>query len=161
MGTITIMGENTTWTNGVLVVMFNNHDNPIQSFDASSIQVKSDTELTCEVNIPVDQLIGDYDVSVDGTAMMNGFKVDVASGIGDDILASSVQVYPNPATSYVMVEVPESSQISLVDMTGRQIYTKSNSGQKESMDVSALESGIYFIQILHDGNTATKRLLVK
>lgn len=159
--TITIMGENTTWNSGVFAVMFKNHNDPIISIAATDIQIKSDTELSCSISIPVGQLLGAYDVSVDGTALPNGFTVDVASGIGDDILASSVVVYPNPASNNVTVEVPESSQISLIDMNGRQISTKSNSGQKESFDVSSLESGIYFIQILHEGNTATKRLLVK
>lgn len=159
--TITIMGENTTWNSGVFAVMFKNHNDPIISIAATDIQIKSDTELSCSLSIPVDQLLGAYDVSVDGTALPNGFTVDVASGIGDDILANSVVVYPNPATNNVTVEVPESSQLSLIDMNGRQIITKSNSGQKENFDVSSLESGIYFIQILHEGNTATKRLLVK
>lgn len=161
MGSITIMGENTTWNSGVFAVQFKNHDDPMVSFSGNNVQVKSDTELTCDVSIPIDLVLGAYDVSVDGITLPNGFTVDVASSIGNDQLASTVSVYPNPASNYVMVNVPESSQISLVDMNGRQIYTKSNSGQKESLDVSALESGIYFIQILHEGNSATKRLLVK
>jgi len=84
---------------------------------------------------------------------------DVVSGIGNEYLANTINVYPNPASEYVLLDLPEASQFSLIDIAGRQILSKTSVGQTERVDVSALESGIYFIQIIHDGNTATKRLL--
>ena len=104
-------------------------------------------------------MIGSYDVWVDDLSLEDAFMVDIASGIEDDILASRINIYPNPASEYVLLDLPEASQFSLIDITGRQILSRTSVGQTERVDVSALESGIYFIQIIHDGNTATKRLL--
>ena len=157
--TVTITGENTSWTDGVFIVIFKNHDDPSQSFSATNVDIKSDTELTGDISIPVDQLIGSYDVLVDGVTLEDGFMVDVASGIGDNYLANQINIYPNPATDYINVDLPESAQYTLIDLTGRQFLSKTNSGQTERIDVSGLESGIYFIQILHEGNAATRRIL--
>ncbi len=157
--TVTITGDNTSWQRAVPVVTFKYHDDNEIIIEGTNVEVKSETELTADLIIPLDQMIGSYDVWVDDLSLEDAFMVDIASGIEDDILASRINIYPNPASEYVLLDLPEASQFSLIDITGRQILSRTSATQIERVDVSALESGIYFIQIIHDGNTATKRLL--
>ena len=158
-GTIAIMGENTAWEDGVTTIMFKYHDDNLITFSASNIQVGSDNELTCDVSIPLDQMIGEYDVMVDALVLDMGFTVDVISGIGDDHLASLVNVFPNPARDIVNIDTPDGSEIRIVDMLGHELFRKQLASQNERLDVSGFESGIYFIQVIHEGNAATMRFM--
>lgn len=158
-GVVTIMGENTTWTQGVFAVTFINDSDPTDTFSATNVQIKSDNEINCDVMVAIDQEIGTYTVKVDAVSLEGGFTVDVASSIGDDLLAEGTRAYPNPATTYVNLDLPQGADIRVVDMLGHQIFTKQNTNRSEKIDVSELEQGIYFLQIMHEGNSATKRIV--
>lgn len=159
--TVTITGENTTWQSGVSTVTFKYHDDDQITFDGTNIDVKSDTELTADISITLDQMTGLYDVSVDALTLENGFTVDVVSSIGADHLANSINVYPNPGSEYTMIDLPEAAQIKIVDLAGRLLFSIDHTGRHEKIDVSTYEPGIYFIRISYEGNTVTKRLLKK
>lgn len=158
-GMLTIAGDNTTWSSGVFNVRFDSHSDPSQKFLATNIEVKSDTELTCDISIPSDQLIGTYDVYVDAVSLSEGFTVDVTSAIYENRLAGLVNVYPNPSSGYINVNLPEGSDIRVVDMMGHQMLVRNEVKSNERIDVSGLKDGIYFVQIIHEGESATKRFL--
>lgn len=158
-GMVTIMGENTTWAEGVATVSFRFSTNPLNSFSATNIQVVSDTELTCDISIPADQEIGLYGVKVDGVTLVEGFTVDIFSAVGDDLLADVIKAYPNPATDYVNLDLPQGAEIRIVDMLGHRMLSKQNTNRLERIDISGLEKGIYFLQVLHEGEAATMRIV--
>lgn len=58
------------------------------------------------------------------------------------------QIYPNPASSNIFVEVPigETFAIKLTDISGKIIY-ESNFTQKTSIDISGYRSGLYTIEL--------------
>ena len=158
-GTVTINGENTNWTGGVSSIMFKyDMDNTIM-FEATNIQVTNDTEVSCDISILPEQMIGEYDVMVDAVVLDKGFTVDVASGLGDDLLAGMVNVYPNPATNYVNINIPSESEIRVFDMLGHELLRNELTNYMERIDISGFDSGIYFVQVVHEGNSATKRFM--
>ncbi len=56
-----------------------------------------------------------------------------------------INVYPNPTSSILNIEVKDQTQISIINMLGEIVKTETiNSASK--LDVSALNSGVYFIQ---------------
>lgn len=68
----------------------------------------------------------------------------------------AVNVFPNPAKDFVTLSyafpVFCASQITVRDLLGKQVLRKNIFVQREtSLDVSKLESGIYFIEIKHEG----------
>ncbi|MBL7951715.1 MAG: zinc-dependent metalloprotease [Flavobacteriales bacterium] len=75
---------------------------------------------------------------------------------------SSIQLYPNPASSLVTVELPSSgvAQIQLLDAQGRLIQAQQNSGQRALLDVSDVAAGTYMVRITQDGRTFSQRLEV-
>jgi hypothetical protein len=81
------------------------------------------------------------------------------TGIEDESLAAGIRVYPNPASDHVNVELPKSAELRVVDQAGREVYTAKANSAKERIDISALESGIYFIQVNSEGAVTTERLL--
>jgi len=70
----------------------------------------------------------------------------------DQIGKSSVIIYPNPATSDITVEISgieenHGDMICLYDQTGRLVLTHSNVTWSNSLNLSGLPAGIYFMVI--------------
>ncbi|MFK5856188.1 MAG: T9SS type A sorting domain-containing protein, partial [Bacteroidota bacterium] len=161
-GELNITGDETSWTVGVSSVMFVFHDDNNISFSASEISVVGDDMLTIIVTIPEDIEIGSYDVHVDELILENGFMVDIYDDIHDNYLTDAVSIYPNPATDNVNIQAPIGSQINIVDISGRTMaqYIVGNSSDL-NINISSYNSGLYFIQVAHEGNSFSKKLLVK
>lgn len=85
--------------------------------------------------------------------------IESTVGIGDDLLANQINAYPNPATNYVNIDAPRDAQIRIVDVLGHQVFAKENTSHSERIDLSELDQGIYFLQVLHENNAATMRIV--
>jgi len=78
--------------------------------------------------------------------------------ITDEIGETSILIFPNPAKSQVTVEINnweenKSDMITLYDQTGRLILTLRNLTYSNNLDLSGLQTGIYFMVIKLKGNT--------
>ncbi len=75
---------------------------------------------------------------------------------------SEFRIYPNPATSFVKVELDASSSqlVSLFDVNGRLQQQQQGMGA-HLLDLSGLTSGLYFIQVQTDGVILRKQLVVQ
>ncbi len=76
VGNIVITGNETSWNDGVGVVIFKYHDNTSITLTPANFTVSSNTVINASFNIPNDQQIGMYDVFVDNISMENGFEVE-------------------------------------------------------------------------------------
>jgi len=80
---------------------------------------------------------------------------------------TGVSLYPNPASNKVNLKLEQTgNQIfySIYDLNGRKIQEeklKDNSGSTHLLDVSKLNSGIYFINIETNGKKTTRKLIIK
>ena len=77
-------------------------------------------------------------------------------------LASSIAMYPNPASDVVTIASPTAA-ITLVeirDIRGRLIQTQAVSGQRVAvLNVASLDSAIYLVTIATDKGSITTRLI--
>ena len=74
---------------------------------------------------------------------------------------NDVEVYPNPASDYFTIVTNEKIEFSLINNLGQVIISKPLSG-KSKVDISNLNSGIYFIQLIDkNGNNNTRKFLIK
>jgi hypothetical protein len=160
-GNLTIMGEDTQWTDGVGEILFVKHDDPAMLFSASEIVIESNTLLTVSIMIPTSLTIGVYDVYVDDLVLENGFIVDQLDNIVLNELSESILLYPNPAIDYLNVNAPVGAEIMLVDMQGKQLKTITSVAEKSQFDVMTLNSGLYFITVRHEGQQSTRKWLKK
>ena len=114
---------------------------------------------------------GLYTIQVKHKASLTGGS-QVFSLIGNGALAlflntrdynfdNSIFIYPNPATSVLNFEAKDNVAISTItinDISGKQIY-KSVSLATNSIDVSNLASGVYFVTFKSDTNAVTKKFI--
>jgi len=100
--------------------------------------------------------------SIDGTTEVfydNFSLVEETTASTDDVLASQFSVYPNPASSVVNISSEvELSSVALYSTLGSLVYSSSST---DSVDVSGLTKGVYFLKVTADGATATKKLIVE
>ena len=69
-----------------------------------------------------------------------------------------LEIYPNPASTSLTISSSEKiTSITLTDLLGQTVYTHEYNSEKVQLDVSALPSGIYFVEI----NGAEVRKFVK
>ncbi len=72
-----------------------------------------------------------------------------------------IKVYPNPASSVVHFDSPESGswdRIAVFDYSGRMMKEESNTNQ---MDIGGLPAGVYFVRLWQFGRYKIKRIIKK
>jgi hypothetical protein len=75
---------------------------------------------------------------------------------------SDVIVYPNPADDYIALENTDfSSQIELFDVSGIKVLTQFINGSNEKINISSLQSGIYFLNVLNNHTILYRGKVIK
>lgn len=64
---------------------------------------------------------------------------------------TSFNIYPNPANSILNIEAKETTNIKIANMVGATVATQKLNAGSNSIDVSTLTKGIYFIQLSNGG----------
>ena len=80
--------------------------------------------------------------------------------IGEDLsLDSTLRIFPNPSTDKIYITAKEAlSSLALYDVYGKRILTKEN--DTKNLDVSRLDSGVYFLEIFSNTEKAVKKLII-
>lgn len=87
---------------------------------------------------------------------------DLFTGINNANASAKISMYPNPAENNVNFRSTEAiSQIKIVNVIGQSVLVYNPDTKQFTMDVSNLESGIYFVTIETAGKTTVKKLTVK
>ncbi len=71
-------------------------------------------------------------------------------------------IYPNPVSNgklYISSTKNLSKNIQIFDVLGKKIYDTGLFGN--ALDISRLNTGVYIIKITEDGNTITRKFVVK
>jgi hypothetical protein len=75
--------------------------------------------------------------------------------------AAKFKVYPNPASSVVTISTPEveSTNLSVTDLSGKVVMTRSLNGIENTVDISTLSSGAYFFELSSDSKKEVVKIL--
>ena len=65
----------------------------------------------------------------------------------DFINTENVIIYPNPLQSTTTIDGASNSTIRIYDINGKILFTKNISSESETIDLSSLQSGLYYAQI--------------
>jgi len=103
-------------------------------------------------------LSGGSDNNYEYTLVDGILEVTSATNI-DDVLIKSISIFPNPAKTdlFIKSEV-QIEKVEICDLTGKTIIN-SNLSIVNSIDVSALPTGIYLVKIYTDKGVVTQKLI--
>ncbi|MGB1247352.1 MAG: T9SS type A sorting domain-containing protein [Chitinophagales bacterium] len=87
-------------------------------------------------------------------------------GIKDADLVNTFNVYPNPTTDVLNVEIKTNNVVELtvnmVDVLGRVVATTNVEDETATFNVEAINAGVYFVNVIEDGKSvATSTVVVK
>ena len=108
-----------------------------------------------------------YDVAVNPNGVSELCSEDPYVGI-KEISTVEIDIYPNPIETYLTINIDkanyENHSISIVDVLGRLVYSKTIISSSTTISSKELgESGIYFLKILssEDNPIKTKKIILK
>ena len=116
------------------------------------------------LNLAMEGISGTTDSDfTQATMIVDYVKVyqEVVLGTNNSLdLDASLKLYPNPATDKIHIssKMPISG-LALYDVYGKLIFTKENN--TKSIDVSRLNSGVYFLEVSSNTQKVVKKVMVK
>ena len=93
--------------------------------------------------------------------------VPVASGIAN-VANNGLEyaIFPNPAADVVTIswnkQANANANISITDISGKTIYTRTSTmSANTTIDVSALQAGLYFLNVSSNAGSSTQKLTIQ
>ena len=71
-------------------------------------------------------------------------------------VANEISVFPNPTTGIVNIAAEGLTNVSVYDVTGREVMSL---GAESTIDISELEAGVYFVNVATENGSAMKRIV--
>ncbi|GEM_PF-5531914 len=106
---------------------------------------------------------GKYCVSVTDNRQCEAEKCDTI-GVGvsiKNIEAEMLKLYPQPASHSLLIETTlQNYAVGIFDIRGALLMSSDNESNSTTIDVAALPSGIYLLQLMHDGGMLQRRVVV-
>jgi hypothetical protein len=143
--------------------MFNNSNLYTENYDAiligwSSLNLQASVKLGafgityCNVEQARQMIIDAFGWTINDTGLAAGCSLGI-----DKITASLVFIYPKPTKGILKIEGNQSPEnISLYNLIGKEALSSNNTNR---IDVNTLFKGLYFITIIDENNSATKKFI--
>ncbi|HWY13098.1 MAG TPA: T9SS type A sorting domain-containing protein [Bacteroidia bacterium] len=99
----------------------------------------------------------DFNASVEIWRFFRKYKLNMFTGINEfGVVSLEFVVSPNPATDQISIKTDKEFTAKLFDVFGKEVVAKTN---LNSIDISFLNPGVYFLRINSEGNYFTKKLI--
>lgn len=101
----------------------------------------------------------DYNTPVVTNTTLN--TIELSSGIKENQV-NFFTVFPNPATNKISVNVSNSKNYSILlkDVLGKGIQNLNSLNGQSEINVEAMESGVYFLTVVQDRKSVTKKVVI-
>ena len=87
-------------------------------------------------------------------------KIALENLATETFLKNKITIFPNPVNNILTIKIPENtsiSNISITDLTGKKVLEQNNNST--TVNVEKLQNGIYLLQIVSEGKTATSKFI--
>ena len=109
-----------------------------------------------------DDLIFNMNVGNFGEMLSQGsaFKTNGVLGT-DTVETSKFAVYPNPSNGIFNFSTQENVAVTITDLTGKTVFTATEIGNGDSINLSSLQKGMYIAKIVGENSERTEKLIIK
>ncbi|HNP22572.1 MAG TPA: T9SS type A sorting domain-containing protein [Panacibacter sp.] len=102
-----------------------------------------------------------------GSIPVAAFADNAEAGITKQITVKQIKIYPNPAQSYVVLDMQQDSRdasadIRILDITGRTMMNMKSNQPQQTINVGSLGSGVYLLQVIDASGkiTGSQRFII-
>jgi hypothetical protein len=109
------------------------------------------------------------DVAYSNTNWSNGinnqtvFSLDCTSSLAtDEYDIKQIAIYPNPTSSLFVIKFPNGASkydIEIFDIQGKMVFSKKQLTTESTINITHLESGVYFLKINADTSSYLKKII--
>src|SRR5690606_27283096 len=91
------------------------------------------------------------------------YSMQVTTGIESSDFSNYFKVYPNPSSDILTVasEYTNNTFITLLDVSGKTVYSESNIRYPMQLNLSALVSGIYFLEVRNEAGMVYREKVIR
>ena len=89
-----------------------------------------------------------YAVGKMGTILKTTNGGGWGAGTEESYLKSKlIKIYPNPTFTHITIETPVQSQLSILNLNGKEVMKQTITKPKTLVDISTLPNGVYFVRV--------------
>ena len=74
---------------------------------------------------------------------------------------AKIKVFPNPSNGIFKIDTALPTEIKVVDITGKEVYSASNITNQSSINVSNLQQGVYLLKMKNELGEQTEKIIIK
>ncbi|WP_196885789.1 reprolysin-like metallopeptidase [Aureivirga sp. CE67] len=86
----------------------------------------------------------------------------MAGDIGlEEFNLTNIKLYPNPATGSLFIEAEEKGNITIINILGSKVLTKSFEATRNEINISSLKPGIYLASLEINGKRRVEKIIIE
>lgn len=78
----------------------------------------------------------------------------------EEFSTSKISLYPNPSNGFITISSELDTDVTIFDVTGKVVYTKNKVVNNETLNISNLQSGVYFAKLSSEGSDKTIKIIL-
>lgn len=125
--------------------------------------VGNSEQLTNYAHLDVNPIQGIQYYRLKQTDINGEFTYSKSVAVKFESIATSVSIYPNPAKSTISIELSNDPSadvtINVLNAMGQVVMTANGIGSTQTLDVQNLTCGVYYIEIVTEGNVSRTKFL--
>lgn len=107
-----------------------------------------------ELSLPQSEKTADYRLKM--VDVNNKISIGPSITISGS-LSANISIYPNPASNYIYISVPEKLKASIYDATGRRVQVLTLNTGLNQIDVTTFAKGLYFVKAGEKSSSFVKK----
>jgi hypothetical protein len=105
--------------------------------------------------------VGQYGINNPTYFCLDNFTTSsgTLTGIGHVAADPVVKAFPNPFSSVLNLMAPAGASVLITDLGGRTVYEEVTTGETSRLDLSALQAGLYMLEVRTGDRKITRKLI--
>ena len=131
--------------------------------DIQGIWYEAKTDLSAYAGQNIYISLETYDNHGNSTTNIDdvGIIQDIQSINDAALLGNNIKLYPNPANNNIVIENAAGSHVKIYDISGKAAFDSNINNAVQTVDISNIAAGVYFVELQNQTSKSTVKLIKK